>query len=94
MARITLRNLADDVKAQLRVRAAKNQRSMEAEVRAVLTESVRGAADGASFVARFRKALEGLEVELQLPARTSGRLTSLANRGATLYPSRRDGRPR
>ncbi len=73
MASLTIRNLDDDVKEQLRVRAAKNQRSMEAEVRAVLTQAVRGTADSASFVARFRKALKGHEVELQLPSRASAR---------------------
>lgn len=37
---ITVRNLDDDVKARLRVRAAENGRSMEAEVRAILRASV------------------------------------------------------
>ncbi|HEY6139833.1 MAG TPA: Arc family DNA-binding protein [Thermoanaerobaculia bacterium] len=36
MAALTVRNLPDDVRDQLRVRAAKNGRSMEAEVRAIL----------------------------------------------------------
>ncbi|MCP9490815.1 MAG: Arc family DNA-binding protein [Solirubrobacteraceae bacterium MAG38_C4-C5] len=38
---ITVRNLDDDVKAKLRVRAAENGRSMEAEVRAILATAVR-----------------------------------------------------
>jgi plasmid stability protein len=37
---ITVRNLDDDVKAKLRIRAAENGRSMEAEVRAILRKSV------------------------------------------------------
>ena len=37
---ITVRNLDDDVKARLRVRAAENGRSMEAEVRAILAETL------------------------------------------------------
>jgi hypothetical protein len=36
MAALTIRNLPDDVRDELRVRAAKNGRSMEAEVRAIL----------------------------------------------------------
>ena len=36
MASITIRNLDDDVKSRLRVRAAGNDRSMEEEVRLIL----------------------------------------------------------
>lgn len=36
MASITIRNLSDDDKQRLRVRAAHNGRSMEAEARAIL----------------------------------------------------------
>ena len=38
MATITIRNLPDEVRDKLRVAAAKNGRSMEAEARTVLTE--------------------------------------------------------
>jgi len=40
MATLTIRNLPDRVRDELRVRAARNGRSMEAEVRTVLSESV------------------------------------------------------
>jgi len=40
MATLTVRELDEDVKARLRVRAAKHGRSMEAEVRAILTDAV------------------------------------------------------
>ena len=40
MASITIRNLDDDVKTLLRVRAARNGRSMEEEVRLILREAV------------------------------------------------------
>lgn len=43
MAAISVRDLNDDVAARLKLRAARNGRSMEAEVRAILTESL---ADG------------------------------------------------
>lgn len=41
MASITVRNLPDETHRALRVRAAKNGRSTEAEIRAILEESVR-----------------------------------------------------
>ena len=40
MASITIRNLDDDVKTRLRVRAAERGRSMEEEVRVILREAV------------------------------------------------------
>ena len=40
MASITIRNLDDDLKRRLRVRAAEHGRSMEAEVRDILRQAV------------------------------------------------------
>lgn len=40
MAAISVRDLDEDVAARLKVRAARNGRSMEAEVRAILTGAV------------------------------------------------------
>jgi plasmid stability protein len=70
MALLTIRNLDDDVKEGLRVRAAKNKRSMEAEVRAILTEVI---APRGFSVESFRKAIKGLEVDLKIPPRSMGR---------------------
>ena len=42
MATLTIRNVDATVKEQLRVRAARNGRSMEAELRAIVTEAVGG----------------------------------------------------
>jgi len=42
MASITIRNLDDDVKRRLRVRAAEHGRSMEEEARDILRQVVRG----------------------------------------------------
>ena len=39
MAVLTIRNLPDEVRDRLRLRAAKSGRSMEAEVRVILTEA-------------------------------------------------------
>ncbi|HEY8567511.1 MAG TPA: Arc family DNA-binding protein [Beijerinckiaceae bacterium] len=40
MATLTIRNLPDDVRDKLRVRAARNGRSTEAEVRSLIAEAV------------------------------------------------------
>lgn len=40
MAALSIRDLDDTVKEKLRVRAARNGRSMEAEIRAILTSAV------------------------------------------------------
>jgi antitoxin FitA len=42
MAQLVVRNLEDEVKQRLRVRAARNGRSMEEEVRAILRDAVSG----------------------------------------------------
>jgi plasmid stability protein len=41
MAVVTVRNLAEETHRAIRVRAAKNNRSTEAEIRAILDEAVR-----------------------------------------------------
>jgi plasmid stability protein len=72
MASITIRNLDERTKARLRVRAARNGRSMEEEARRLLRAALRdelatpGSSLAASITARFRR-LGG--VELRLPAR-------------------------
>jgi hypothetical protein len=51
VAVLNIRNLPDEVHAQLRIRAAKAGRSMEAEVRAILAEACRppSTVDGAAL---------------------------------------------
>ena len=74
MASITIRNLEDDLKRRLRVRAAEHGRSMEEEAREILRTVVGEAApprDLASAI-RARVALLG-GVDLDLPARDSMR---------------------
>jgi DNA-binding NarL/FixJ family response regulator len=46
MATVTVRGLDDEVRRRLRMRAAANDRSMEAEVRAILAEAVSGGPHG------------------------------------------------
>ena len=59
MASISIRGLDDDLMALLRARAARNRRSVEAEVRRILTEEAeRGPELDASAVqARFERAI-------------------------------------
>jgi plasmid stability protein len=71
MASITIRRLDEKTKARLRLRAARNGRSMEEEARTLLRNALQ--ADGAgpgnladTILARFRK-VGG--VELRLPSR-------------------------
>lgn len=72
MAAISVRDLDDDVKDRLRIRAARHGRSMEAEVRAILTEAVAepGPTEGLfSAIMDRLGALGG--VDLDIPPRTT-----------------------
>ena len=64
MAVMTIRGLDDDVRDKLRVRAAQHGRSMEAEVRAILTEAVEAPVERTLIDAlvQMRDALGGLEL--------------------------------
>ena len=55
MASITIRNLADDVKTRLRVRAAEHHRSMEEEARVILRDAVNGGREGIRDLAAFTR---------------------------------------
>lgn len=66
MATITVRNLDDDVQRLLKQRAAANDRSMEAEVREILTESVRRN----TFMKDWLAMAEPLRGEFELPERS------------------------
>ena len=71
MASITVRNLDDDVKMRLRVRAAEHHRSMEEEARIILRDAVTGRPAGPRNLAAFtRECFASLGgVELELPPR-------------------------
>ena len=55
MATITIRNLDDEVKRRLRVRAAANHRSMEEEVRIILRDAVKGGPTAPRDLANFTR---------------------------------------
>ena len=71
MASITIRNLDDEVRTRLRVRAAEHNRSMEEEVRVILRKAVSDRHSGPRDLAKFtRECFAELGgVELELPPR-------------------------
>jgi plasmid stability protein len=72
MAAISVRGLDDDVRERLRVRAARNGRSMEAEIRDILTTAVSDAESSADLFSTLLERFGGAEgVELPIPSRTS-----------------------
>jgi plasmid stability protein len=75
MASITIRKLDDRVKAKLRLRAARNGRSMEEEARAILANAVTETrATGRNLYDVIRKIVEPVGgFELELPPRVAGR---------------------
>ena len=69
MASITIRNLDDDVKTRLRMRAAKHGRSMEEEARVILREGIDREPEPenlAHFIRDCFAPFGGVELELPL----------------------------
>lgn len=74
MASITVRNLDDDVRDRLRIRAARNGRSMEAEVRRILRVAVGRPAKPRDLTSIIRSHFgPDNGVELELPPREVAR---------------------
>ena len=71
MASITIRNLDDEVKTRLRVRAAEHHRSMEEEARMILRQAVSDQESGPRNLVKFTRECFGPlgGVELELPPR-------------------------
>jgi antitoxin FitA len=72
VAAVSIRDLDDSVKEKLRVRAARHGRSMEAEMRAILTDAV---ADDSARTGLFDALIDRFAriggVDLDLPARAT-----------------------
>lgn len=69
MSTLTVRNLDDDLKTRLRVRAAQNGRSMEAEAREILRTSLT-TPPRAGLGTRIHSRFAGLGLdELEIPGR-------------------------
>ena len=72
MAALSIRGLDDDVRERLRIRAAQHGRSMEAEIRAILADTVRDPVPATSlFAALLDRFGEMGGVELELPSRAT-----------------------
>jgi len=72
LSALSIRNLDDGVKERLRVRAARHGRSMEAEVRAILTDAVAEPGESPDlFHALMERFGELGGVELDLPPRAT-----------------------
>lgn len=70
MASITIRNLDDDVKARLWVRAAEHHRSMEEEARLILREAVELKKAPRNLADAIRARIAPLGgIDLELPSR-------------------------
>lgn len=72
MAAVSIRNLDDVVRERLRVRAAANGRSMEAEMRAILVEAVRQPGEEEGLLAALLNSVADLGgVDLDIPTRSA-----------------------
>ena len=70
MASLTIRNLDNNLKAQLRMRAARHGRSMEAEARTILTQTLNAPVAGQNLAAAIHQRFQDLDAEtLPLPRR-------------------------
>lgn len=74
MATLTIRHLSERTKRALRMRAAENDRSMEAEVRDILDKAVAPATD---FVSSWLDNAEPLRGEFHTPDRSPPRAIDL-----------------
>ncbi|MDU0479601.1 hypothetical protein QVA66_10155 [Staphylococcus chromogenes] len=68
MATLTIRNLDPHVHQLLKVRAAENSRSVEAEVRALIGEVVGASSD--NLLVDLLHTVDGRGVDLQIPSRS------------------------
>jgi len=70
MASITIHNLDDEVKTQLRIRASASGHSVEEEVRLILLEAVKRDANTENIASVIRRRFAPLGgVELEIPPR-------------------------
>jgi plasmid stability protein len=70
MAAVSIRDLDDSVREKLRIRAARHGRSMEAEMRAILTAAVSDEEPESGLFNALAKRFSQLDgVDLELPSR-------------------------
>ncbi|KAA0894271.1 FitA-like ribbon-helix-helix domain-containing protein [Oryzomonas rubra] len=74
MASLTIRNLDNDIKAQLRQRAARHGRSMEAEARVILAQTLNAPVREQDLAAAIQRRFAAFNVEsLPIPPRQAVR---------------------
>ena len=74
MASLTIRNIDNNLKAQLRLRAAQHGCSMEAEVRTILLQSLSPSISDSNLADSIHKRFEALAVDsLPIPPRQAVR---------------------
>lgn len=74
MASLTIRNFDNNLKSLLRMRAASNGRSMEAEVRNILQQVLRASTEQISLAERIHERFSGIAVDsLPVPPRQEQR---------------------
>jgi antitoxin FitA len=71
VAAVSIRDLDERVRDKLRRRAAAHGRSMEAEIRAILTEAVGGSRESDLLTAVFERFQQAGGVDLDLPPRST-----------------------
>lgn len=70
MASLTIRNLDNNLKAQLRQRAARHGRSMEAEARCILAQSLNAPVSDQNLAEAIHRRFESLDTDsLPIPQR-------------------------
>ncbi|WP_431908060.1 FitA-like ribbon-helix-helix domain-containing protein [Amycolatopsis thermoflava] len=78
MATLTIRDLDDDLKAALRVRAAEHGRSMEAEVRDILRSVLTRPSAGTGMATRIRRRFANTgDIEIEPPTRGESARTAV-----------------
>ena len=79
MASLTIRNLEEDIKHRLRVRAAERGRSMEEEAREILRLAVAAPSPALNMAASIRARLSADQrTEIEIPAREPMRMAPLS----------------
>jgi plasmid stability protein len=74
MASLTIRNLDNNLKTQLRLRAARHGRSMEAEARTILRQTLNTLVSEQNLAAVIHHRFESLDIEsLPIPPRQTVR---------------------
>jgi plasmid stability protein len=78
MASLTIRNLDDEFKIRLRLRAARHGWSMEQEARDILRRAVQSAPTDTGFAERICQRFAGLDADdLPIPKRRAARLPAV-----------------